>query len=50
MNFIIEDEGYNFTSTNEEMIYFIIRIATTEIELSLPEIEEWIIQNTERVQ
>lgn len=37
-------------STNEEMIDFIIRIDTTEIEMSLPEIEEWIIQNTERVQ
>lgn len=49
MNFIIEDGGYKFTSTDEEMIDFIVRVATTENEIALSEIEEWIIQNTERV-
>lgn len=50
MNFIIEDGGYRFTSTDEEMIEFIIRVATTENEMSIEEIKEWIIQNTERIQ
>lgn len=30
------------------MIDFIVRIATTENEMSIEEIEEWIIQHTER--
>jgi death on curing protein len=49
MNFVIEDGGYKFTSTDEEMIGFIIRVATTENEMSIEEIEEWIIQHTERI-
>jgi death-on-curing protein len=49
MNFVIEDGGYKFTSTDEEMIEFIIRIASTENEMSIEEIEEWIIQYTERI-
>lgn len=48
MNFVIEDGGYRFTSTSEEMVEFIIRIATTEKEISIEEIEEWILKNTER--
>lgn len=48
MNFVIEDGGYRFTSTAEEMVEFIIRIATTEKEISIEEIEEWILKNTER--
>ena len=48
MNFIIEDGGYRFTSTDEEMIEFIVRIATTEKEMSIGEIKEWIIRNTKR--
>ncbi len=47
MNFIIEDGGYKFTSTNEEMIDFIVRV-DTENEIALSEIEEWIIQHTTR--
>ncbi len=35
MNFIIEDGGYKSTSTNEEMIDFIVKIATTENEMSI---------------
>ncbi len=46
MNLIIEDEGYKFTSTKEEMIDFIVRIATTENEMKPSEIEEWIINHT----
>jgi death on curing protein len=49
MNFVIEDGGYEFTSTDEEMIEFIIRIASTENEISTEEIENWIIQHTEKV-
>lgn len=49
MNFVIEEEGYKFTSTNEEMIDFIIRVATTENEMSLSEIEEWIFKHTRRL-
>jgi len=45
MNLIIEDEGYKFTSTKEEMIDFIVRIATTENEMKPSEIEEWIINH-----
>lgn len=48
MNFIIEDGGYKFTSTKEETIDFIVRIATTENEMKLSEIEEWIINHTTR--
>lgn len=48
MNFVIEDGGYRFTSTAEEMVELIIRIATTEKEISIEEIEEWILKNTER--
>ena len=48
MNFIIEDGGYKFTSTKEETIDFIVRIATTENEIKLSEIEEWIINHTTR--
>lgn len=48
MNFIIEDGGYKFTSTKEETIDFIVRIATTENEIKLSEIEEWIINHTAR--
>ena len=46
MNLVIEDGGYKFTSTKEEMIYFIVRIATTENEMTISEIEEWIINHT----
>ena len=46
MNLIIEDEGYKFTYTKEEMIDFIVRIATTENEMKPSEIEEWIINHT----
>ena len=46
MNLIIEDEGYKFTSTKEEMIDFIVRIATTENKMKPSEIEEWIINHT----
>ncbi|MDY9925976.1 MULTISPECIES: type II toxin-antitoxin system death-on-curing family toxin [unclassified Methanosarcina] len=49
MNFIIEDGGYKFTSTDEEMIEFIIRVATTENEMSIEEIKRWIIRHTERI-
>lgn len=49
MNFIIEDGGYRFTSTDEEMIEFIIRVATTENEMSIEEIKEWIIRHTEKI-
>ncbi|AKB29787.1 hypothetical protein MSSAC_3486 [Methanosarcina siciliae C2J] len=49
MNFIIEDGGYRFTSTDEEMIEFIVRVATTENEMSVEEIKEWIIRHTERI-
>jgi hypothetical protein len=31
------------------MIDFVVRVATTENEIAPSEIEEWIIQNTERV-
>jgi death on curing protein len=48
MNFIIEDGGYKFTSTKDETIDFIVRIATTENEIKLSEIEEWIINHTAR--
>lgn len=48
MNFIIEDGGYKFTSTNEEMIEFIVKIATTENGMSIQEIEEWIINILKR--
>jgi len=46
MNLVIEDGGYKFTSTKEEMIDFIVRIATTENEMTISEIEEWIINHT----
>jgi death on curing protein len=46
MNFVIEDEGYKFTSTKEKTIDFIVRIATTENEMKLSEIEDWIINHT----
>lgn len=46
MNFVIENGGYRFTSTKEEMIDFIVRIATTENDMKLSEIEEWIINHT----
>jgi death-on-curing protein len=46
MNLIIEDEGYKFTSTKEEMTDFIVRIATTENKMKPFEIEEWIINHT----
>ena len=49
MNFIIEDGGYKLTSTNEEMTEFIIKIATTENEMSVQEIEEWIINHTQKI-
>lgn len=49
MNFIIEDGGYRFTSTDEEMIEFIVGVATTENEMSVEEIKEWIIRHTERI-
>ena len=49
MNFIIEDGGYRFTSTDEEMIDFIIRVVTTKNEMSTEEIKEWIIQHTEKI-
>jgi death on curing protein len=46
MNLVIEDGGYKFTSNKEEMIDFIVRIATTENEMTISEIEEWIINHT----
>lgn len=49
MNFVIEDAGYRFTSTDEEMIEFIVRVATTENETSIEDIKEWIIRHTERL-
>ncbi|AKB33703.1 hypothetical protein MSSIH_3013 [Methanosarcina siciliae HI350] len=49
MNFIIEDGGYRFTSTDGEMIEFIVGVATTENEMSVEEIKEWIIRHTERI-
>lgn len=49
MNFVIEDAGYRFTSTDEEMIEFIFRVATTEYEMSIEDIKEWIIRHTERI-
>lgn len=49
MNFIIEDAGYKFAATNEEMIDFIVRVATTENGMSIEEIEGWIILHTEEM-
>ncbi|HII80931.1 MAG TPA: type II toxin-antitoxin system death-on-curing family toxin [Methanosarcina sp.] len=46
MNFIIEDGGYKLRAAKEETIDFIVRIATTENEMKLSEIEEWIINHT----
>ncbi len=46
MNFVIEDGGYKLTSTKEETIDFIVRIATTENGMKLSEIEGWIINHT----
>ena len=48
MNFVIEDGGYKLTSTKEETIDFIVRIATTENGMKPSEIEEWIINHTTR--
>ena len=46
MNFVIEDGGYKLTSTKEETIDFIVRIATTENGMKPSEIEGWIINHT----
>ena len=46
MNFVIEDGGYKLTSTKEETIDFIVKIATTENGMKPSEIEEWIITHT----
>lgn len=46
MNFILEDGGYKLRAAKEETIDFIVRIATTENEMKLSEIEEWIINHT----
>ena len=46
MIFVIEDGGYKLTSTTEETIDFIVRIATTENGMKLSEIEGWIINHT----
>jgi len=46
MNFVIEDGGYKLTSTKEETIDFIVRIATTENGMKLSEIEGWNINHT----
>ena len=46
MNFVIEDGGYKLTSTKEETIDFIVRIATTENGMKPSDIEEWIINHT----
>lgn len=46
MNFVIEDGGYKLTSTKEETIDFIVKIATTENGMKPSEIEEWIINHT----
>jgi len=46
MIFVIEDGGYKLTSTTEETIDFIVRIATTENGMKPSEIEEWIINHT----
>lgn len=46
MNLVIEDGGYKLTSTKEETIDFIVRIATTENGMKPSEIEEWIINHT----
>ena len=46
MSFVIEDGGYKLTSTKEDTIDFIVRIATTENGMKPSEIEEWIINHT----
>lgn len=46
MNYIIEGGGYKLISTTEETVEFIVRIATTENEIKLSEIEDWIIKHT----
>lgn len=46
MNYIIEDGGYKLISTTEETVEFIVRIATTENEMKLSEIEDWIVKHT----
>jgi death-on-curing protein len=45
MNFIIEDAGYKFNVPNQEMINFIMFIAT-ENNINIQEIETWIIEHT----
>lgn len=46
MNFVLEDSGYILTSTPQETIEFIVKIAATENEMKPAEIEEWIINHT----
>ncbi|MCC4767145.1 type II toxin-antitoxin system death-on-curing family toxin [Methanosarcina sp. DH1] len=46
MNFVLEDSGYTLTSTPQETIEFIVKIAATENEMKTAEIEEWIINHT----
>jgi len=46
MNFVLEDSGYTLTSTPQETIEFIVKIAATENEMKPVEIEEWIINHT----
>jgi death-on-curing protein len=49
MKYILMEESYEIIATNEEKKNFIKAVATTENEILLSEIEEWIIQHTKEV-
>jgi death-on-curing protein len=49
MKYVLMEEGYEIVATNEEKKNFIKAVATTENEMLLSEIEEWILKNTRRL-
>lgn len=49
MKYILMEEGYEIIATNEEKKNFVKAVATTENEMLLSEIEEWIFKHTKRL-
>jgi hypothetical protein len=49
MKYVLMEEGYEIIATNEEKKNFIKSVATTENEMLLSEIEEWILKHAKRL-
>ncbi|MGE5379227.1 MAG: type II toxin-antitoxin system death-on-curing family toxin, partial [Candidatus Aminicenantes bacterium] len=49
MKYVLMEEGYEIMATNEEKKNFVKAVATSENEMLLSQIEEWIVNHSKKI-